>query len=79
MIGAFSGVRQYCMVSWVYGGGSFPSARLEQQNSHLTQVEINKMLGLVGYVAAEVPPNDAVPRWVVFLIKLLCETKRFYR
>uniref|UniRef100_A0A3Q2ZMW0 Uncharacterized protein n=1 Tax=Kryptolebias marmoratus TaxID=37003 RepID=A0A3Q2ZMW0_KRYMA len=34
---------------------------LKQQNSHLTQVEVNKMLGLVGYVAAEVPPNDAVP------------------
>ncbi|KAJ0068089.1 hypothetical protein NL108_015578, partial [Boleophthalmus pectinirostris] len=34
---------------------------LEQQDGHLTQVEVNKMLGLVGYIAAEVPPDNAVP------------------
>uniref|UniRef100_A0A672JAX0 Uncharacterized protein n=1 Tax=Salarias fasciatus TaxID=181472 RepID=A0A672JAX0_SALFA len=48
-----------------------PSARLEQQDGHLTQVEINEMLGLVSHVAAEVPPNNAVPGRVVFLVKLL--------
>lgn len=48
-----------------------PSARLEQQNGHLTQVEVNEMLGLVSHVAAEVSANNAVPGWVIFLVKLL--------
>lgn len=47
------------------------SAGLEQQNGHLTQVEVNKMLGLMSHVAAKVPPNDAVPGGVVLLVKLL--------
>uniref|UniRef100_A0A8C5EX27 Dynein light chain n=1 Tax=Gouania willdenowi TaxID=441366 RepID=A0A8C5EX27_GOUWI len=41
------------------------------QNGHLTQVEINEMLGLVSHVAAKIPPDDAVPGGVVFLIELL--------
>lgn len=52
-----------------------PSAGLEQQNGHLTQVEVNEMLGLMSHVAAKVPPDDAVPGWVIFLVKLLCGTK----
>uniref|UniRef100_A0A7N8WJG6 Dynein light chain n=1 Tax=Mastacembelus armatus TaxID=205130 RepID=A0A7N8WJG6_9TELE len=48
-----------------------PSTGLEQQNGHLTQVEVNKMLGLMSHVAAEVPPNNAVPGWVILLVKLL--------
>lgn len=48
-----------------------PSARLEEQNGHLAQVEVDKMLGLVSHIAAEVSPDDAVPGWVVLLIKLL--------
>uniref|UniRef100_A0A3P8WTW1 Uncharacterized protein n=1 Tax=Cynoglossus semilaevis TaxID=244447 RepID=A0A3P8WTW1_CYNSE len=48
-----------------------PSTRLKQQNGHLTQVEVNEMLGLMGHVAAEVSPNNAVPGRVVFLVKLL--------
>lgn len=50
-----------------------PSARLEEQNSHLAQVKVNEMLRLVGHVAAEVPPNDAMPGWVVLLVKLLLD------
>uniref|UniRef100_A0A8C4ICU8 Dynein light chain n=1 Tax=Dicentrarchus labrax TaxID=13489 RepID=A0A8C4ICU8_DICLA len=34
---------------------------------HLAQVEVNEMLCLVGNVAAEVPPDDAVPGGVVLL------------
>lgn len=49
-----------------------PSARLEEQNGHLTQVEVNEMLGLVSDVAAKVPPDDAVPGRIVLLVKLLC-------
>uniref|UniRef100_A0A8D3BU05 Dynein light chain n=1 Tax=Scophthalmus maximus TaxID=52904 RepID=A0A8D3BU05_SCOMX len=52
-----------------------PSAGLEQQDGHLTQVEVNEMLGLMSHVAAKVPPNDAVPGWVIFLVKLLLGTK----
>uniref|UniRef100_A0A3B4B159 Uncharacterized protein n=1 Tax=Periophthalmus magnuspinnatus TaxID=409849 RepID=A0A3B4B159_9GOBI len=45
--------------------------RFPKFDGHLTQVEVNKMLGLMGYVAAEVPPHNAVPSWVVFFVKLL--------
>lgn len=53
-----------------------PSARLEEQNGHLAQVEVDKMLGLVSHIAAEVSPDDAVPGWVVLLIKLLLGDKQ---
>lgn len=55
----------------VSGGRVWISARLEQKNGHLTQVEVDEMLCLVSHVAAEVPPNNAVPRGVVLLVKLL--------
>lgn len=47
------------------------SAGLEKQDGHLAQIEVNEMLCLVGDVAAEVPPDDAVPGGVVLLVKLL--------
>lgn len=47
------------------------SARLKEQNGYLAQVEVNKMLCLVGDVAAEVSANDAVPGRVVLLVELL--------
>uniref|UniRef100_A0AAQ4Q7R1 Dynein light chain n=1 Tax=Gasterosteus aculeatus aculeatus TaxID=481459 RepID=A0AAQ4Q7R1_GASAC len=47
------------------------------QDGHLTQVEVDEMLGLVSHVAAKVPPNDAVPGWIVFLVKLLEEKKKY--
>lgn len=78
MISAFCGVRQYCTSGQVRFFFSLKkkqkppsSAGLEQQNGHLTQVEVNEMLGLVSHIAAEVPPNDAVPSRVVFLVELL--------
>uniref|UniRef100_A0A3Q3GPU4 Uncharacterized protein n=1 Tax=Labrus bergylta TaxID=56723 RepID=A0A3Q3GPU4_9LABR len=43
------------------------SAGLEQQNGHLTQVEVNEMLGLMSHIAAKVSSNDAVPGRVIFL------------
>uniref|UniRef100_A0A3B5ABE3 Uncharacterized protein n=1 Tax=Stegastes partitus TaxID=144197 RepID=A0A3B5ABE3_9TELE len=42
-----------------------------ETNSHLTQVEVDKMLRLVRHVAAKVPPNNAVPCGVVLFVKLL--------
>uniref|UniRef100_A0A3Q1B2E7 Dynein light chain n=1 Tax=Amphiprion ocellaris TaxID=80972 RepID=A0A3Q1B2E7_AMPOC len=44
---------------------------LEEQDGHLAQIKVNEMLRLVGDVAAEVPPDDAVPGGVVLLVKLL--------
>lgn len=52
------------------------SARFEKKDGHLAQVEVNEMLRLVSDVAAEVPPDDAVPGGIVLLIKLLKDTKR---
>uniref|UniRef100_A0A3B3WJ31 Uncharacterized protein n=1 Tax=Poecilia mexicana TaxID=48701 RepID=A0A3B3WJ31_9TELE len=48
-----------------------PLTGLEQQNGYLTQVEVNEMLGLMSNIAPKVPPNNAVPCRVVFLVKLL--------
>lgn len=52
------------------------SARLEEQDGHLAQVKVNEMLRLVGDVAAEVPPDNAVPGGVVLLIKLLKQVQK---
>lgn len=47
------------------------SARFEQEDGHLTQVEVDEVLRLVGDVAAEVSSHDAVPCRVVLLVKFL--------
>lgn len=52
------------------------SAWFEEQDGHLAQVEVNEMLRLVGHVAAEVPPDDAVPGGIVLLVKLLKNTQK---
>ena len=70
-------VSQYCMYGQLMLRKHVPSAGLEQQNGHLTQVKVNEMLGLMSHVAAKVSPNDAVPGWVVFFVKLLCGTKTY--
>uniref|UniRef100_A0A8D3A0J3 Uncharacterized protein n=1 Tax=Scophthalmus maximus TaxID=52904 RepID=A0A8D3A0J3_SCOMX len=52
-----------------------PSAGLEQQDGHLTKVKVNEMPGIMSHFADEVPPNDAVPGRVIYLVKLLLVTK----
>ena len=69
-------ISQYCMYGQLVSRERVPSAGLEQQNGHLTQVEVNEMLGLVSHVTAKVPPDDAVPGGVILLVKLLKKTRR---
>ena len=52
---------------------SFWLTRLEEENGDLPQVEVDEMLGLVSDVAAEVTPDDAMPRRVVLFVELLLD------
>ena len=47
--------------------------RLEEKNSNLAQVEVDKVLGLVGDIWAEVTANNAVPCWVVLFVEFLLD------
>merc|ERR1740117_450363 len=47
------------------------STRLEEQDSHLAEVEVNEMLRFVRHIGAEVAADDGVPSWVVLLVELL--------
>jgi hypothetical protein len=51
----------------------FNSTRLEQQDRNLSEVKVDKVLGFMRDVAAEVASDDAVPRWVVLLVELLLD------
>ncbi|GMR61551.1 hypothetical protein PMAYCL1PPCAC_31746, partial [Pristionchus mayeri] len=56
------------------GGGRGRSlAALEEQDGDLSEVEVDEVLRLVGDVAAEVTPDDAVPGGVVLLVELLLD------
>ena len=48
-------------------------SRLEQKYGDLTEVEVDEMLGLVCHVAPKVSPNNAMPRWVVFLVEFFLD------
>ena len=50
-------------VSFVEWGAS--SAGLEQEDSNLSEVEVDEVLGLVGHVRTEVAAHNAVPCRVV--------------
>jgi len=44
---------------------------LEQEDGNLAQIEVNEVASLMGHVAPEITPNDAVPCGVVLLVELL--------
>lgn len=46
---------------------------LEQEDGHLSQVEVDEVPGLVGHVAPKIPSNNAVPGGVVLLVKLFLD------
>merc|ERR1719224_136744 len=48
-------------------------ARLEQEDGHLAEVEVDEVFGFVGDVRAEVAANDAVPGGVVLFVELLLD------
>ena len=42
---------------------------LEQEDGHLSQIEINKVFCLVSHIGAEVAANYAMPCWIVFFVE----------
>jgi len=64
----------YYLLFAIGGGKSVTRlSTLPQQDGDLTQVEVDKVLRLVSDVATEVAADDAMPCWVVFLIKLFLD------
>lgn len=49
------------------------SSGLEDQNRHLTQIEIDEVLGLVCDIRAKVTAHNAMPSRIVFLVEFLLD------
>ena len=52
----------------VYGSAGF-----EEEDSNLSKIEIDEVLGLVGNIWTEVSAHDAMPSWVVLFIEFLLD------
>lgn len=46
-------------------------SRLEKEDGHLPQIEVDEVLRFMGHIGAEVATHHCVPRRVVLLVKLL--------
>ena len=49
------------------------SAGFEEEDSNLTKVEVDEVLGLVGHIGAEVTADNAMPGGVVLLVEFLLD------
>jgi len=49
---------------------SFLLSTLEEKNSNLSKIEVDEVTSLVSHVASKVSANNAMPSWVIFLVKL---------
>ena len=49
------------------------SARLEEEDSNLSKVEVDEVLGFVGNIGSEIAAYDAMPGWVVLLVEFLLD------
>lgn len=49
------------------------STAFEEQHSHRPEIEVDKVLGLVGYIGPKVPAHDAVPGGGVLGIELFLD------
>ena len=49
------------------------STRFEEEDSNLTEVEVDEVLGLMGNVGTEVSAHDAMPGWVVLFVEFLLD------
>ena len=49
------------------------SSTLEQQYGHLSHVEVNEMLGLMGNIGSKVPSYNTMPCWVVLFVEFLLD------
>ena len=63
-------VREFGVSSAIY------LPRFEEKDRHLAEVKVDEVLGLVCDVGSEVAAHDAVPRGVVFLVKLFLDVGR---
>lgn len=70
------------VVLTVFGGGWLDSliqwmdlklTALEEQNGHLTQVKIDKVARFMCNIGTEIPSDNTMPCWVVFLVKFLLD------
>merc|ERR1740137_426421 len=52
---------------------SLDLTRLEEENCHLAQVEVDKVLGFMSNIASKIPSNNSMPCWVVLFVELLLD------
>ena len=57
----------------LHGKPSAYSAGLEEEDGHLSEIEVDEVLGLVGNVGTEVSAHNAMPSWVVLLVEFLLD------